>query len=58
MQATEENNSKGKNAEGVGFGRRRGQLFLTQNYVQNQGQLIYPQGGNGAHGRIILQLWE
>lgn len=57
MQATEENNSKGKNAEGVASGGG-GAALLTQNYVQNQSQLIYPQGGNGAHGRIILQLWE
>ncbi len=57
MQATEENNSKGKNAEGVASGGG-GAALLTQNYVQNQSQLTYPQGGNGAHGRIILQLWE
>lgn len=57
VQATEESNSRGKNAEGIGAGGG-GAALLKHNRVANSANLNHPQGGNGAPGKIILQLWE
>ncbi len=57
ISSTQYNNAKGQDAEGIGAGGGGAALF-TQNKVNSLGDLNYPQGGNGAPGRIILQLWE
>jgi len=53
------NNSKGKTPEdshiAAGGG---GSALLIYNKIANLSELNHPQGGNGAPGKIILQLWE
>jgi len=56
-QATEAVNSKGKDGTGIASGGG-GAALLIHNKVENMTQLNYPEGGNGANGKIILQLWE
>ncbi len=57
IQSTEYNNAKGQNAEGIAAGGG-GAPLLIHTKIQNTSGLNHPQGGNGAPGRIILQLWE
>jgi len=58
-QSTGMNNSKGKTPEdshiAAGGG---GSALLIYNKIANLSELNHPQGGNGAPGKIILQLWE
>ncbi len=57
LQSTELTNSAGKNAEGTASGGG-GAALLIYNQASNSSSLAHPVGGNGANGRIILQLWE
>ncbi len=57
MQSTEAVNSKGKNAEGIASGGG-GAAVLIYNQANSSSFLEHPQGGSGANGKIILELWE
>lgn len=58
LQSTELANSAGKNAEGIASGGGGAALIIYNNQSSIPAQLAHPQGGTGANGRIILQLWE
>ena len=57
MQSTEAVNSRGKNAEGIASGGG-GAAVLIYNQANSSSFLEHPQGGSGANGKIILELWE
>ena len=47
----------GKNAEGIASGGG-GAAVLIYNQANSSSFLGHPQGGSGANGKIILELWE
>ena len=59
IQTMEINNSRGKAPEdGSIASGGGGAALLIYNQIANLSELNNPQGGNGAPGKIILQLWE